>query len=214
MRIGLVLALVATFGGFALGGVFGGLEHESHNVLATRARTVLASVYHGDESLMAAGERSAWTFWKRAHLHASAMGTSAVLLTALMVFVPSPGRWRMLASLGAGLGAVGYAGFLLLAGWRCPVIGDAYATKQSVAWLAIPSAGAYLMGTLAAMGIVGRGLFAPAESLTRRGAKSARAAGDARVREIKPRSNGGANEVAVGAAPALASAGRGGRSRS
>ncbi len=214
MRIGLVLALVATFGGFMLGGIFGGLEHESHNVLATRARSVLTSVYHGDESLMAAAERSAWTFWRRAHLHASAMGTSAVLLTALMVFVPSPGRWRMLASLGAGLGAVGYAGFLLLAGWRCPVIGDAYATKQSVAWLAIPSAGAYLMGTLAAMGIVGRGLFAPAESLTRRGSRSARAASEARLREIKPERSVGQPESALGATPALASAGRGGRSRS
>jgi hypothetical protein len=181
MRYGLVLALLATFGGFVLGGVFGGLEHESHNVLAERAQSVAHRVYHGDAAAVAAGERAAWTFWRRAHLHASAMGTSAMLLILTLAFVPAPAGVRRLSSLGLGAGAVGYACFLLLAGWRAPIIGDAYATKQSVAWLAIPSAGAYLLGTLGAIASIVNPLFAPAHALT-----PSRTRGRSALREVKP----------------------------
>ena len=55
-----------------------------------------------------------------------------------------------------GLGALGYSAFWLWAGFRAPGLGSTGAAKESLRWLAMPSAGAMLLGTLCALVLVAR----------------------------------------------------------
>ncbi len=160
MRVGLVMALVAAWSGLVLGGIFGGLEPQAHELLADRARDVTQTVYAGNAEAAAAGEKIGWTFWRRAHVHASAMGTTALAFMVVISLLPAGAMMRRAAAYALGVGAIGYPCFLVLAGWLAPVIGTSMATKERCAWLAIPSAGAYLIGSGIVAVIVIRALFA------------------------------------------------------
>ena len=50
-RIGVVLALLTIFSGFAMGGVMGAFEEELKSGLAARANAAASSVYGGDAAL-------------------------------------------------------------------------------------------------------------------------------------------------------------------
>jgi hypothetical protein len=150
LRLGLTLALVTLLTGFALGGAFGGAEARMRQILADRGSTVIATVYQGDAAAFEAAQERAWTFFRRAHLHAGGMATSALTLIAVLAVIPHAARLRRAAAAALGLGGLGYTIFLLLAALRTPALGDAHAAKESLAWLAIPSAGLYLLGALTA----------------------------------------------------------------
>ncbi len=148
LRPGLLLALIAIVLSLVLGGIFGGAESSMRGVLAARAEPVRETVYHSDAARMTQVQDRAWTLLRRSHLHAGGMGTTALVLCVFLVLVPGS-RWiRRSAGTALGAGSLGYCLFLLLAGFAAPRLGDANAAKLAYAWLAVPSAGAFILGTL------------------------------------------------------------------
>jgi hypothetical protein len=145
---GFLLATLTVFLGFALGGLFGLNEDAIKSRLSARAAAVEATVYRGDAAAADAVLAKSWTYMQRAHLHAGATGTAAVALIGMLVLVGVAPRSIRVTGILLGLGALGYSLFWLWAGFRAPALGGTGAAKESLRWLAMPSAGAILLGTL------------------------------------------------------------------
>ena len=146
VRWGLVLAIAAILLGFCLGGAFGVFEDPIQAWLKTRGEGVLATVYANDPAALAKTLDRSWAYFVRAHMHGGGIGSAALGLCLLLSFLPGPERLRALLAGSLGLGALGYSSFWLLAGMRAPVLGSTGAAKESLGWLAIPSAGLLLVG--------------------------------------------------------------------
>ena len=153
---GFVLATLTIFLGFALGGLFGLNEDAIKSRLSARAAAVEATVYQGDAAAADAVLAKSWTYMQRAHLHAGATGTAAVALVGMLVLIGAAPRHIRITGWLLGLGALGYSAFWLWAGFRAPGLGSTGAAKESLRWLAMPSAGAMLLGTLCALVLVAR----------------------------------------------------------
>jgi hypothetical protein len=145
---GFLLATLTVFLGFALGGLFGLNEDAIKSRLSARAAAVEATVYRGDAAAADAVLAKSWTYMQRAHLHAGATGTAAVALIGMLVLVGVAPRSIRVTGILLGLGALGYSLFWLWAGFRAPALGGTGAAKESLRWLAMPSTGAILLGTL------------------------------------------------------------------
>ncbi|BDC98310.1 hypothetical protein [Persicobacter psychrovividus] len=148
-RWGLLLAVFTIFCGFALGGVFGANEAALKGQLKSDGQAVLSSVYKGDQKKMDKTISKSWSYLKRAHLHAGAIGAAVVGLLLLLAFLPTNAVFKLIISWMLGLGTLGYSLFWLLAGFSAPAIGGTHEAKEALEWLAIPSAGMLLIGTLA-----------------------------------------------------------------
>ncbi|MBZ0114570.1 MAG: hypothetical protein K8J08_19060 [Thermoanaerobaculia bacterium] len=146
---GLTLAVLTLLFGFSLGGLFGLNEDVIKSRLTASAAAVQASVYQGDDVAAKAVVSKSWTYMQRAHLHAGSLGTAAVTLTLLIVLLGTSPRVTRAISLGLGVGALGYSVFWMWAGFRAPALGSTGAAKESLRWLAIPSAGLILVATAA-----------------------------------------------------------------
>lgn len=152
---GLVLALLTALFGFGLGIAFGAAEDAIKQALADAARAVGDSVYAGDEAKMKAMADKAWVYCKRAHMHAGALGTHALGIGLLLAFLGrARAGLRAAAAVMVGAGGLGYGLFWLLAAFRVPALGSSDAAKESLAWLAMPSSGAVVLGTLLALGLL------------------------------------------------------------
>lgn len=146
---GLTVAVLTLLFGFSLGGLFGLNEEIIKSRLTASAAAVQVSVYQGDDATAKAVVSKSWSYMQRAHLHAGGLGTTAVALTILVVLLgASPGITRAI-SLGLGAGALGYSVFWMWAGFRAPALGSTGAAKESLQWLAGPSAGLVLAATAA-----------------------------------------------------------------
>lgn len=146
---GLTLAVLTLLFGFSLGGIFGLNEDAIKSRLTASAAAVQVSVYQGDAAAAKAVVSKSWTYMQRAHLHAGSLGTAAVALTLVVVLLgTSPGITRAIG-LGLGVGALGYSVFWVWAGFRAPALGGTGAAKESLRWLAMPSAGLVLVATAA-----------------------------------------------------------------
>lgn len=115
MRVGIVLALATMLFGFGLGGFFGLAEDSLKGDLDRRGQAVLESVYAGNEAKRVETKDKAWTYYKRAHLHAGAMGTSALAMSMLLAGMPGATRVRAGVAVALGVGGFGYGLFWLLA---------------------------------------------------------------------------------------------------
>jgi len=146
---GLLLAVITLLFGFGLGIVFGLNEELITSRLSASAVAVQATVYQGDEAAMKPVLEKSWTYMQRAHLHAGALGTSAVALTLLLVLLGTSPRVTGAASLALGAGSLGYSVFWLWAGFRAPGMGGTGPAKESLKWLAMPSSGLVVVGTAA-----------------------------------------------------------------
>jgi hypothetical protein len=146
VRWGLVLATAAILLGFCLGGAFGGLEEPIRAMLKAEGQGLIATVYHNNPDALDKTIDHAWDYLVRAHMHGGGIGSAALGLCLLLGFLPGDRRLRALLAGGLGLGALGYSSFWLLAGVRAPVLGSTKAAKESLGWLAIPSAGLLLTG--------------------------------------------------------------------
>ena len=160
---GLSLAVLTVFAGFALGGLFGLNENAIKSRLAARATAVQATVYKGDAAAADAVLAKSWTYMQRAHLHASATGTAAVALISMLVLIGAAPRHIRVAGLLLGLGALGYSAFWLWAGFRAPALGGTGAAKESLRWLAMPSAAAILLGTVCTLVLVANTMRKPGQ---------------------------------------------------
>ena len=141
VRWGILLALTTLVYGFGLGGTFGAAEDSIKNHLKTSAESVLDSAYKGDRVKLTRITSMSWVFFKRAHLHANGLGTTALALCLLLAFGMPRGseQLKTAASVCIGAGALGYAMFWMFAGLKAPGLASTGAAKESLEWWAIPS---------------------------------------------------------------------------
>ncbi len=162
-----MLALLTILFGFAFGGAFGAFEEPLRRGLTERAEAVRETVYGGDAAKMKSVVDKSWAYYKRAHLHGGAIGAVTLGGILLVAALRRPDRrTRQGVSIALGLGGLGYSMFWLLAARAAPGLGGTDAAKESLAWLAVPSAGLLLLGVLAVIGLTARDLFTPAPPST------------------------------------------------
>lgn len=161
VRWGVLFACLAIAFGFTMGALFGAFEEDLKGHLKAEGEAVLVEHYGGDVTspkLKSTLEKS-WIYFQRAHLHGGGIGAVALGLCLLLASLPSPSRLRPLAALLAGVGALGYAVYWLLAGLRAPGLGSTGAAKDSLEWLAIPTSGMAIVGLLLTLVLTVCGLF-------------------------------------------------------
>ena len=152
--LGLALAVAAILFGAVMGIVFGLNEDAIKNELKSSASAVRDSVYLSDDAAVKAVLDKSWGYMKRAHLHGGAMGTTAVVLILLLTTLQAPQILISVSSLGLGAGSLGYSVFWMLAGFRAPGLGSTGAAKESLAWLAMPTSGAFATSIVVVLGAV------------------------------------------------------------
>ncbi len=164
VRVGLVLGLLAVLYGWILGASFGAAEHQIREVFvadAEASRAIYLEKAKGDAEVAAAAmkkmDETAWRYFLRAHLHAGGIGSIAIGASLLLSML-SRGP-RGLASTLLGVGAIGYPLFWMWAGLKAPGIGSTAVAKESLGWLAIPSAGCLIVGALITLYLVVSQLF-------------------------------------------------------
>ena len=151
VRIGIFLALLTLLYGFSLGGAFGAFEDEIMGSLNASAQSVKATVYQGDEAAIEKVMEKSWTYMKRAHLHANGLGAATLAMMFVLAGTPASSRVRGVVSTALGIGALGYASFWMFAARRAPAMGNTHDAKESLSWLAIPSAGLCILGLIAVL---------------------------------------------------------------
>jgi hypothetical protein len=144
---GLAVAVFTVLFGFAMGGLFGLNEEIIKDRLAASASAVTATVYQGDAAAAEPVLVKSWDYMQRAHLHGGAIGTAAIGLIVVMLLIGTTPRTTRVLSLALGLGALGYSVFWMWAGFLAPGLGSTGAAKESLRWLAMPSAGAVMLAT-------------------------------------------------------------------
>jgi len=160
MRVGLSLAVLSIVFGFGLGGVFGVFEHDIKEHLKAQANAVSDSVYKGDTDAMKKVINKSWSYFKRAHLHGGGIGAAALALILLMSFFDRSSKLaRSLGSAALGAGALGYSLFWMFAGLRAPALGGTGLAKESLEWLAVPSAGLTLLGLFTSLALLVHVMF-------------------------------------------------------
>lgn len=149
--LGLALAVMTILYGQLMGIAFGLNEAGIKAGLKASAAAVQETVYQGDQTASQAILDKSWTYMKRAHLHAGGMGTTAVALILVMCLLGTQRRVTFVASAALGIGGLGYSVFWMWAGFRAPGLGSTGAAKESLEWLAMPSAGVFVLATLAVL---------------------------------------------------------------
>ena len=148
VRWGILLSTLAIFAGFFLGGLFGAVEDNLKGYLKAQGEQALVTVYENDKAKMDKVVSKSWVYFKRAHMHAGAIGSATLVLSILLAGLGGSNALKRVLASTMGLGAIGYSFFWLLAGMRAPGLGSTGAAKETLNWLAIPSAGALLLGVL------------------------------------------------------------------
>jgi len=162
--IGLVLALLTILYGQGLGIAFGLNEDAIKGRLKASAAAVRLTVYKGDDAAVKVVLDNSWNYMKRAHLHAGGMGTTALALMILVGLLRPTRLASLLIGIGLGAGGLGYSVYWMWAGFRAPGLGATSAAKESLKWLAMPSSGAFVLATLAVLGLLVAALVARRES--------------------------------------------------
>jgi hypothetical protein len=160
VRWGVAFALLAITFGFTMGALFGAFEESMKGHLDAEGQAVLAEKYGGDPAKLKTVLDKSWVYYQRAHLHGGAIGAVALALCLLLSVLPAPlTRMHALAGLCAGVGALGYPIYWLLAGLRAPAMGGTSQAKASLEWLAIPTSGLAIVGLLLTIVLALRALF-------------------------------------------------------
>jgi hypothetical protein len=147
IRWGLVLCVATILFSFVLGAWMGGNEAYFKDDFKQTVKANAAKVYGNDKAKMDRAEERAWTYTKRAHMHAAGLGPIGIALLFTLPFLGISARLQSLISIGYGLGAFFYPLCWLISGYRIPVLGSTGAAKESVAWLVYPSTGLLLLTT-------------------------------------------------------------------
>lgn len=149
--LGLALAVLTLLFGQGMGIVFGLNEDAIKGQLRADATEVRDTVYQGDDDAIKGVLGKSWTYMKRAHLHAGGMGTTALALILILCLLGTSQRVTLSLGVVLGAGGLGYAVFWMWAGFRAPGLGSTGAAKESLKWLAMPSAGVFVLATLAVL---------------------------------------------------------------
>jgi hypothetical protein len=143
---GIILALLSIAFGFVLGGSFGVAEDTIKGYLHSSADAGFDTVYQGDVSKRDAVVAKSWSYMKRAHLHAGAIGTAALTSILLLVLFGRAGLLERISAAAFGAGALLYSAFWLAAGLVAPTVGSTGEAKEMLCFLALPGAGIGLFG--------------------------------------------------------------------
>lgn len=164
LKLGLLLAVLSLVYGFGLGIVFGAAEDSLKGHLKSEGEAALEQVYAGDRTKMEKTVAKSWVYFKRAHLHANGIGTTAVALILVLGALGCRCGASKLASFGLGFGALFYSVYWMLAGLRAPGMGGTHEAKESLDWLAIPSSGLAVLGVLITLWMVIRCCYGASSS--------------------------------------------------
>lgn len=156
MVIGLWLSLLITFIGFGMGGWFGIKEDAIKAHLKASAYSVLDSVYQGDTAKADYVSGRAWVYFKRAHMHAGGIGTSAAVAILALLLLGCKSAVARYSALAMGVGSLFYPLFFLLVGINAPVLGGADPAKAAWSWFAHPSGVLLVLGMLGAVIEIGK----------------------------------------------------------
>lgn len=157
--VGLFLATLTILFGQFLGIVFGLNEAAIKDRLQVSAAAVKTDVYHDNDNFIQTVLLKSWTYIHRAHLHAGAMGTNALALILAVGLLGNSRRTLFAIGLALGGGGLGYSVFWMWAGFLAPALGGTGAAKEALAWLAIPSSGSFVLGTIASLYVLVRAFF-------------------------------------------------------
>lgn len=149
--IGLILAVATILFGQGLGIIFGLNEDSIKDRLKSSAAEVRESVYKADDTAIKTVLDKSWVYMQRSHLHAGAMGTTAVALILVICLLGISRILLVAISFALGAGGLGYSIFWMLAGFRAPGLGSTGAAKESLKFLAMPSSGAFVLATAAVL---------------------------------------------------------------
>lgn len=159
--LALILGMLALLYGFGMGIAFGAFEDNLKQRLATSGQAVLVERYGGDQAKLKSSLDKAWAYQKRAHMHAGGLGSASLVLIVLLALATRPSATTRGAGLLLGVGALGYPIYWMVAGFAAPGLGGTGAAKEAFAWLAMPTAGALVIGTVATLVLVGSALLRP-----------------------------------------------------
>ena len=154
VRLGLLLSTLTILFGFGLGIAFGLKEDAIKDNIKARAEAVMDTAYvtadgSFDQAKFKAVTAKSWIYIKRAHLHANGIGTAALVMCLLLSLATrTRPTFRGIAAFLLGIGGLGYAAFWLLAGLTAPTLGSPHEAKEALAWLAIPTSGAAVVGAV------------------------------------------------------------------
>lgn len=148
---GLFLAVLTILFGQGMGVVFGLNEEVIKSRLKASAAGVRDTVYKGDDAALKAVLDKSWSYMQRAHLHAGAMGTTALGLIVVVGLLGTSRRTTLAIGVALGAGGFGYSVFWMWAGFRAPALGSTGAAKESLKWLAMPSSGGFVLATVAVL---------------------------------------------------------------
>jgi hypothetical protein len=151
MTIALILSLTGILFGFLLGGVFGAAEDSLKGYLAAQGEAALATAYDGDRTAMDGVVTKSWSYFKRAHMHAGAIGTSSLATILMLILLCRPSKLGTTAAIAFGLGSILYPVFWLWAGAIAPGMGSTGAAKEALNFIAIPGAAGCILGAALAM---------------------------------------------------------------
>ena len=166
----IAVALIATLFGHGIGVAFGVAEDSMKAALQAGADEVLADKYAGDPAKAKAVVDKSWAYLKRAHLHAGALGTGALVLAVVLSFLGGGLRLRQAVAACSSFGAFGYGLFWLVAAFAAPGLGGTGAAKDAYEWLGMPTAALVVIGTVGGLVLVlaaiVRGMRAPTATRT------------------------------------------------
>ncbi|MBA4148373.1 MAG: hypothetical protein H0X66_09685 [Verrucomicrobia bacterium] len=151
MSMGIIFSIVTLLFGFSLGFIFGAGEDAVKGRLKDSANAVAATVYENDAAKIKTVLDKSWVYMQRAHLHAGAMGTTALALSILLAFCRASAKSRMITSAALGIGGLGYSIYWMWAGFRAPGIGGTKLARESLDWLAIPTSAMFVFATVAVL---------------------------------------------------------------
>jgi hypothetical protein len=148
-HIALAIALCATLFGHGIGIAFGVAEDSIKGSLQAGADAVLADKYGGDAAKAKSVVDKSFTYVKRAHMHAGALGTGALVLALVLAFLGAPAlRFRQAVAVASSIGALGYGLYWLLAAFAAPGLGGTGAAKEAYAWIGLPTSALVVAGTV------------------------------------------------------------------
>lgn len=159
MRVGILFGILAVLFGLVWGLVFGAGEEAVKGLIANSAQAVAEKIYANDEAKMKTVKDKAWVYMQRAHLHAGAMGTTAIGLSLLLAFCRVSARLSGWTSAALGIGALGYSVYWMWAGFRAPGMGGTHIARESLDWLAIPTSGMFVLAAIVTLIIFIRSFF-------------------------------------------------------
>ncbi len=158
LKIGLLLAVLAVVYGFGLGVTFGIFEDNIKGHLKTEAQGVLDTVYKGDQAKMKKITDKSWVYFKRAHLHANGIGTTALAMILLLSALPAPLLLKKFTAFSLGFGALFYSSFWMFAALKAPALGSPHDAKEGLILLALLSSVLALCGCILLLALVRTGL--------------------------------------------------------